>query len=398
MANQNIASEFKLLIYAENLLYDKIDYQINKLDIDYSSYEFLNEMCEGLDPNVLTIGFARRFATYKRATLIFRDLERITKIFNQKDMPIQLIFAGKAHPRDKEGKDLIKYIHELSLKPQFKGKLFILENYNIGMSRYLVSGVDVWLNNPRRPLEASGTSGQKAAVNGAINFSILDGWWAEGYNQKNGWAIGTNAEYRTYEEQDDADAKSIYDTLENKIMPLYYNKNEKGYSEGWMEIMKNSISSNSGKYSTARMLQDYLQKLYIPQCDLTKEYRNLNNVSELNEWKNTMRTNFANIKITQPESNYDNIEIDAGNRIEVRCNVKLPKGIINRESIDVQVYYGKITENGIVDDIKIDNMQYDGEEKGIYKYKDDEKIANILDEIEDSTYFFKVLGSYPEFR
>lgn len=137
-----------------------------------------------MNPNALTIGFARRFATYKRATLIFKDLERITQILNDEQRPVQLIFAGKAHPIDQAGQDLIKYIHEISLKPQFIGKIFILEDYNIGMSRYLVSGVDVWLNNPRRPLEASGTSGQKASVNGAINFSVLDGWWAEGYNTK----------------------------------------------------------------------------------------------------------------------------------------------------------------------------------------------------------------------
>ncbi len=149
------------------------------------SYEEIKDILSKLNPNALTIGFARRFATYKRATLIFKDLERITQILNDEQRPVQLIFAGKAHPADKEGQDLIKYIHEIAMMPQFKGKIFILENYNIAMSRYLISGVDVWLNNPRRPMEASGTSGQKASVNGVINFSILDGWWAEGYNQTN---------------------------------------------------------------------------------------------------------------------------------------------------------------------------------------------------------------------
>ena len=158
------------------------------------NYEEINEIVSKLNPNALTIGFARRFATYKRATLIFRDLERLTQLLNNPERPVQLIFAGKAHPADKEGQDLIKYIHEVSMKPQFKGKIFLLENYNIAMSRYLISGVDVWLNNPRRPMEASGTSGQKASVNGVINFSVLDGWWAEGYNQKNGWTIGDNTE------------------------------------------------------------------------------------------------------------------------------------------------------------------------------------------------------------
>ena len=220
-------------------------------------YNEIVDITSKLDPNALTIGFSRRFATYKRATLIFKDLERITQILNEAGKPVQIIFAGKAHPSDSQGKDLIRYIHELSMKPQFKGKIFLLENYNISLSKYLVSGVDVWLNNPRRPMEASGTSGQKAAVNGVINFSVLDGWWAEGYNQKNGWTIGTNAEYSSYEEQDNADSESIYQTLENKIIPAFYDKDENGISKKWMEIMKNSIISNSGRYSTSRMLIDY---------------------------------------------------------------------------------------------------------------------------------------------
>lgn len=160
------------------------DATISRLRRNGYNYEEIHKIVSGLNPNALTIGFARRFATYKRATLIFKDLERITQIFSNAEKPVQIIFAGKAHPADKEGQDLIKFIHEISMKPQFKGKVFLLENYNIAMSRYLVSGVDVWLNNPRRPMEASGTSGQKASVNGVINLSVLDGWWAEGYNSK----------------------------------------------------------------------------------------------------------------------------------------------------------------------------------------------------------------------
>ena len=315
----------------------------------------------------MTIGFARRFATYKRATLIFKDLEKITKIFNEKDTPIQIIFAGKAHPQDSEGQELVRYIHELSLKPQFRGKVFLLENYNIGMSRYLISGVDVWLNNPRRPLEASGTSGQKAAVNGVINFSVLDGWWAEAYNQKNGWAIGSNTEYQSYDEQDEEDAKSLYNTLENKIIPMYYNKNEKGYSDDWVAMMKNCIVSNAGKFSTARMLQDYLQKMYMPVCNLGKQYySDLQNVIEFEEWKSNVSKQWKNIKITQSESNYNDITVDAGNKINVECYVELP-GNIQKEDIEVQVYYGKITEQGVVDDIQITTME-------LQKDKDKDKL------------------------
>ena len=331
-------------------------------------YNEITEITSKLNPNALTIGFSRRFATYKRATLIFKDLERITQILNEEGKPVQIIFAGKAHPSDNAGKDLIRYIHELSMKPQFKGKLFLLENYDISISKYLVSGVDVWLNNPRRPMEASGTSGQKAAVNGVINFSVLDGWWAEGYNQKNGWTIGTNAEYSSYEDQDRADSESIYQTLENKIIPIYYDKNEKGISEKWMEIMKNTIITNAGRYSTARMLIDYTNKFYMPLCNLhNKYYKDLTTVAEFNTWKNNLYLNWNDIKIKQEKNNLDNITIDAGNKITVRCKVTLPN--ISKDSIEAEVYYGQIMENGIVDNMEIIPMTLKGEDKEKKEYE-----------------------------
>ena len=331
------------------------------------SYDEINEMTSKLNPNALTIGFARRFATYKRATLIFKDLERITQILNDENRPVQLIFAGKAHPADREGAELIKYIHEISMKPQFKGKIFILENYNIEISRYMVSGVDVWLNNPRRPMEASGTSGQKASVNGVVNFSILDGWWAEGYNQKNGWSIGTNKEFSSYEEQDIADSESIYYTLENKIIPIYYNKDKDGISKTWMEYMKNSIISTGGQYSTARMLVDYTNQLYIPLCNLTKKYYNdLNTVAEFDSWKASMYSNWKDIQIEQVENNADNITVDAGAEIDVRCAVTLPN--IDPNSVRVEVYYGKFLENGTVQDVQIIPMKMEGKEEENKKY------------------------------
>ena len=340
----------------------------NRLRRSGYSYEEINDITSKLNPNVLTIGFARRFATYKRATLIFRDLERITQILNNAERPVQLIFAGKAHPADKEGQDLIKRIHEISMMPQFKGKIFLLENYNIAMSRYLVSGVDVWLNNPRRPMEASGTSGQKASVNGVINFSVLDGWWAEGYNQENGWTIGTNAEFTSYEEQDDADSQSMYRTLEEKIIPTYYDKDENGISEKWMKIMKNSITSTGGKYSTSRMLVDYTNNLYMPLCNLTKKYyENIDNVAEFNLWKKNLYINWKDIEITQ-KNNLNNITMDAGNNIEVKCEVKLPN--ISVDNIEAQCYYGKILDNGIVENVSIIPMKLTAkdEENKIYEY------------------------------
>ena len=342
---------------------------INRLRRCGYSYEEINSIVDCLDPNALTIGFARRFATYKRATLIFKDLERITQIFNNKNQKVQIIFAGKAHPADKEGQDLIKYIHEISMKPQFKGKVFLLENYNLAMSKYLVSGVDVWLNTPRRPMEASGTSGQKASVNGVINFSVLDGWWAEGYNSKNGWKIGETLEYADYEAQDRVDCQSIYDTLENKIIPMYYEKNEEGISTSWMQVMKNSIISTGGKYSTARMVKDYVEKLYMPLCNLYNTYyTDLGKVGEFDAWKETTQNTWDDIEIIQ-SNNLDNITLDAGNNIEVKCNVKLPN--IDKENIEAQVYFGRISQNGTVDDITIIPMELESsdDENRIYTYK-----------------------------
>ena len=331
------------------------DNTANRLKRNGYTYDEISKVVSGLNPNALTIGFARRFATYKRATLIFRDLERITQILNDSDRPVQLIFAGKAHPADKEGQELIKFINEISMKPQFKGKVFLLEDYSIGMSRYLISGVDVWLNNPRRPMEASGTSGQKASVNGVINFSILDGWWAEGYTATNGWKIGVNANYDNYEVQDNDDSESIYNTLEKKIIPSYYNKNDSGYSESWLNMMKESIITTGGRFSTSRMLVDYVDKLYMPLCNLTNKYYNdLENVTKYNEWKKMVTERFNKIKITQ-ENNIDNETIDAGKVIKVKCSVKLPN--ISPDNVQVEVYYGQIEDNGIVSNVTIIPMK-----------------------------------------
>ena len=332
-------------------------------------YEEIKDITGKLNPNYLTIGFARRFATYKRATLIFKDLERITQILNDAERPVQLIFAGGAHPADKEGQDLIKHIHEVSMMPQFRGKIFLVENYNIGSSRYLTSGVDVWLNNPRRPLEASGTSGEKASVNGVVNFSILDGWWAEGYNSKNGWAIGTNAEYASYEEQDSADSESMYNILENKIVPAYYNKDEDGISASWIEYMKNSIMSTGWQYSTSRMLVDYTNNIYMPLCNLTnKYYSSLDAVTEYDRIKEQLYENWDDIQITQ-SNNLDNITIDAGNNIKVDCTIKSPS--ISIENLEVQAYAGKIMDNGIMEDISIIPMELieADDKKKIYKFE-----------------------------
>ena len=325
-------------------------------------YDKIGELVNALNPKALTIGFARRFATYKRATLIFKDIARLTQILNDEKRPVQIVFAGKAHPQDKEGQDLIKYIHEISLMPQFKGKIFILENYNIGMSRYLISGVDVWLNNPRRPMEASGTSGEKASVNGVVNCSILDGWWAEGYDGTNGWAIGTNATYNSYDEQDKADSNSLYHLLENKIIPAYYNQDSRGISEEWIALMKNSIKTTGGKYSTSRMVIDYINNLYMPLCNLNKKhFQNLDEVMAFAEWKRKVKQNWQNIKISQ-DRNVDNAKFNAGSQITVNCEVEFPD--IDENNAEVQVYFGQVQDNGTVKNVFTSEMKKVGEENG----------------------------------
>jgi len=217
-----------------------------------------------LDPYVLTIGFARRFATYKRANLVFRDLDRLLELINRPNHPVQIIFAGKAHPADEPGKMLIQEVYRIIKKAENGGRLVFLEDYDMNLARYLVQGVDVWMNNPRRPNEASGTSGMKAALNGVLNFSVLDGWWREAYNGSNGWPIGPDADLDT-EVDDDTDAKSLYDTLENQIIPLYYNeRNIDNVPVDWMVMVKESMRTITPQFSTRRMLKEYIGRLYLP--------------------------------------------------------------------------------------------------------------------------------------
>lgn len=218
-----------------------------------------------LDPYALTIGFARRFATYKRANLILSDLERLLEIINRPNMPVQIIFAGKAHPADEPGKLLIQEVYRVVKRAEFGGQLVFLEDYDINLARYLVQGVDIWLNTPRRPNEASGTSGQKAALNGVLNFSVLDGWWCEGYNGRNGWAIGEDKDYEDPDLQDSIDANSLYDLLEHQIIPLYYSeRSSDGLPGDWIKRMKESMRTLIPQFSMRRMLKEYAERLYLP--------------------------------------------------------------------------------------------------------------------------------------
>jgi starch phosphorylase len=224
----------------------------------------LEELADALDHEVLTIGFARRFATYKRANLIFSDEERLARILLDENRPVQIVFAGKAHPADRPGQRVIQDIFARSRSPKFAQRVFVVEDYDIRVARYLVQGVDIWLNNPRRPLEASGTSGMKAAMNGIVNFSVLDGWWDEGYNGTNGWAIGGRETNPDEGAQDWADAQDLYLLLENEIVPMYYDRDRRGLPKRWLDMMRNSMASTIWQFSTSRMLQEYVEQLYVP--------------------------------------------------------------------------------------------------------------------------------------
>ncbi len=219
-----------------------------------------------LDPYALTIGFARRFATYKRGSLVLRDPERLLRIVNNAQHPVQIIFAGKAHPMDEPGKLVIQQVYRTLKRAEYSGRIVFLEDYDINLARYLVQGVDVWMNNPRRPMEASGTSGMKAALNGVVNFSVLDGWWQEAYNGENGWAIGDEVQVDNPEEQDARDAASLYDTLENKIAPLYYENGLNELSRGWVNMVKQSVSTLAPQFSTRRMVKQYVEEMYLPRA------------------------------------------------------------------------------------------------------------------------------------
>ena len=267
---------------------------------------------EKINPNALTIGFARRFATYKRAHLLFSDLDRLAKIVNNPNYPVQFLFAGKAHPADGAGQGLIKKIYEISRRPEFLGKIIFLENYDMKLARRLVTGVDIWMNTPTRPLEASGTSGEKALMNGVVNLSVLDGWWLEGYREGAGWALTEKRTFQNQEQQDQLDAATIYSLLENEILPLYYARNSKGYSEGWIQTVKNSIAQIAPHYTMKRQLDDYFTKFYGPLAERRKMLfaDNFKKAKDIAAWKELVASRWDSIHVVSYEKEEDMLKGD----------------------------------------------------------------------------------------
>ncbi len=302
----------------------------------------LHRLEEMLNPNILTIGFARRFATYKRAMLIFRNKERLKRILNNPERPVQILFSGKAHPKDLGGQELIRQLNVLANEDGFRGKIFFIENYDMSVARDLISGVDVWLNNPRRPQEASGTSGQKVGLNGGINFSVLDGWWVEGYNGENGFAFGDREDYRSLEELDNWDSEAIYDILENDLVPKYYNRGEDGLPHEWIKMMKHSIASVMPQFNTHRMVKDYVQQLYIPAIKNGERFAQDDYLlaKEYTAWCEKIQRNWNNVRVELMDFDLSE-EVVLHYNESVRVKAKLYLGEIDPSDIKVQVYLYK---------------------------------------------------------
>ena len=277
-------------------------------------------LLERINPNALMIGFCRRFATYKRAHLLFTDIERLSKIVNDPEHPVLFFFSGKAHPADGAGQGLIKRIFEISQRPEFLGKIIFLEDYDMQLARRLVSGVDIWMNTPTRPLEASGTSGEKAELNGVVNLSVLDGWWVEGYREGAGWALDEKRTYQNQEYQDKLDAATIYGLLENEIIPMYYKKNKKGYSEKWIQVIKNSIATIAPHYTMKRQLDDYFEKFYNRQAKRSAELLANNNelAKKISLWKEAVAERWDGIHVVSKETSFLENGGETGMKYKIR--------------------------------------------------------------------------------
>ena len=314
----------------------------------------LMTVVDGVDPNALIIGFGRRFATYKRAHLLFSDLDRLARIVNNPDRPVQFIFTGKAHPADGGGQGLIKQIIEISRRPEFLGKIIFLENYDMRLAKRLISGVDVWLNTPTRPLEASGTSGMKAAMNGVLNLSVLDGWWYEGYREGAGWSLTDERVYQDQGFQDSLDASTIYSLIENEIAPLYFDQDENGCSHGWVKFVKKSLAEVAPVYTTKRMMDDYFSKFYNVLAKRAKVIakNDFEKAKEIAAWKENMAETWDRFEVV--EVNYD---CGKENRPGGIGNVLCGEVVIDKKDMqgDLGVEFVVVKHDSVTNDVKLVN-------------------------------------------
>jgi starch phosphorylase len=323
---------------------------------------------EVLNPEALTIAFARRFATYKRATLLLRDAERLKRLLQRLDRPVQFIFAGKAHPRDDGGKELIRQLVHFARREDVRTHFVFIENYDIAVARYLVEGVDVWLNSPRRPLEASGTSGMKVVPNGGLNLSVLDGWWCEGYDIDTGWAIGAGEDYKDQNYQDDVESKALYDILENDIVPLFYDRGGDGLPRRWIAKMKNSMKKLGPEFNTNRMVRQYTERHYAPAL---KSWERLSadgyrQAIDLVEWKQLVKAHWNDVRITRAQ--LQRREAEVGSALNV--GIELHLGALKPDDVVVQIYTGPLDADGNIITGTIEQATYLGPiSDGLYRYE-----------------------------
>ncbi len=334
------------------------------------SQSAIEEADEVLNPDALTIGFARRFATYKRATLIFRDIERLRRLVTDEDRPVQFIFAGKAHPHDNEGKELIREIVNAARDADFRHSIVFLENYDMNVARYMVQGVDIWLNNPRRPKEASGTSGMKVIYNGGLNCSIPDGWWAEAYAPEVGWSIGSGEEYdkEEWEHQDYIESQALYNILEQDIVPMFYNQTRDGLPREWISRVKKSMVDLAPFFNTYRMVQQYTDEFYMPRYDVVQKMvePNFDQTAAFTAWRQNLDHVWHEVHIQNVDANQDDVAV--GSKTEITATVKL--GSLKPVDVKVQLYYGMLNTMGqIVDGESIDMELAEEYGDGVYSFK-----------------------------
>src|SRR5690242_3718008 len=357
----------KLKLRLVQFVRDRVKAQRERMGESPESIRAANRI---LDPEILTIGFARRFATYKRGALLFTDRDRLHKLLNDSTRPVQFIFAGKAHPRDEGGKSLIQEVYKFSRESGFHNRIVFVEDYDTYIARRLTQGVDLWLNNPLRPLEASGTSGMKAPPNGGLNLSVLDGWWGESFNGNNGWAIGAEIKGGTVEFQNEVDAASLYQLLENQIIPLYYAKPDGKLPLAWLQLMRESIRSVTPEFNSHRMVKEYAERLYVPAAQAYREFsqNDCAAANDLSQWKTRIRKDWPQVKIDQVEvGNKDRQNIPVVESLEVSARIHL--GAVDPQHVKVEAYHGE-ADNGGIKNPAITTLNQSGQNgDGSYLYR-----------------------------
>jgi starch phosphorylase len=350
-----------LIGFARQRLYE----QLNRRGAPMAEVQAASEV---LTPEALTIGFARRFATYKRAGLLFRDPERLNRIVNHPKHPVQIILAGKAHPQDNEGKEFLKTIFHLAREERFRQRIVVLENYNMHVAQRLVSGCDLCLNTPRRPLEACGTSGMKALANGSLNLSVLDGWWDEGYHRDFGWAIGHGEVYQDHNAQDDIESRDLYNLLEEEIVPLFYQRGPDGIPRGWVEKMRAGLRQLVPIFNSHRMVQEYVNRSYLP-CSRrfnTLSRNGFSGAKDLAAWRQKIMTGWHEIAIEEVSSG-DSLDMTAGEELKVVARIVL--GSLTPEDITVEAYYGRLDQNGDFAERDTVPLQAEDSADGLYTFR-----------------------------